>query len=155
MRLKRNRLQRIYLSKRIIEKDAEGGTYDTYGPAALFHGIVWAAGGKTQAEMYGERLAYMFNIKVDGAYQIQIDGNQMHYILRNGLDISEKDGICLFGGDGETFTDENADMLTDERELFLLDSGKIIRPDYQIIAIRPYEHLQLEVEKIGRRSGEI
>ena len=128
MRLKRSELKVLYHCKRTVTKDAEGGTVETFEDAADFKGILWPAGGKVQAAMYGERLAYMYNIKVDGAYRILPDGNQMHYILQNGVDLSEKDGICLFAG----------------------ASGEI-RPDYQIVAIRPYEHLQLEVERIGRR----
>lgn len=122
MRLKRNRLKTYYHTKRIIEKDKEGGTIETYGAAVSFSGEVWPGGGKLQAEMYGERLPYIRNIRVDGVYEIQEDEKgTIHYIFKNGLDMTEGDGLYLY---------------TTEK------------PDYRIISIKPYRFLTLEAEKI-------
>lgn len=122
MRLKRSRLKTYYHTKRIIEKDKEGGTIETYGAAASFSGEVWPGGGKLQAEMYGERLPYIRNIRVDGVYEIQEDEKGiLHYVFPNGLNMTEGDGVCLY---------------TTEK------------PDYRIISIKPYRFLALEAEKI-------
>lgn len=125
MRLKRNRIQQFYLKKRSTGKDAEGGTYEQYGAAIAFSGEAWPAGGKVQAQQYGERLGYIYNMKIDGDYDIVAsqDGKQVHYIFsETGLDVMENDGVCLFS------SQEN--------------------PDYRIISIKPYKPLRLEVEKI-------
>lgn len=129
MRLKRSKIKELYLRNRTITKDAEGGTGEAFGAALPFRGIFWPAGGKVQAAMYGERLPYVFNIKVDGKYGYQRVGGRLRYLLEDGTAIMEKDGISL--------------------------SAESEQPDYQIVAIRPYEHLQLEVEQIGRRIGAV
>lgn len=124
MRLRKSRLKQYYHKKRIPHKDKEGGTYNTYGSASSFDAEVWPAGGKNQAEVYGERLKYIQNIRIDGKYKIEADEKGIiHYALESGADIVESDGICLF-------------------------VGKDSEPDYRIISIRPYRFLKLEVEKI-------
>lgn len=124
MRLKQSRLSQYHHKKRISNKDGEGGTYDTYGSASSFTAETWPAGGKVQAEMYGERLKYIQNIRIEDAYTMQTDGNGLvHYILSSGVDIAESDGVCLFVDAENT-------------------------PDYRIISIRPYRFLRLEVERI-------
>lgn len=124
MRLKRSRLKQYYHKKRITQKDKEGGTYDTYSSSpSVFAAEVWPASGKTQAEMYGERLKYIQNVRIDGAYTVQTDGKGIvHYLFPDGADFAESDGLCLFCGKDED-------------------------PDYKIISIRPYRFLRLEVEK--------
>lgn len=124
MRLKRNRVKTYYLKKRKIRKDAEGSTIEEYGAAVSFQGESWPAGGKVQAEQYGQRLSYIRNIRVENTYTINTDdkGNA-HYLIDNGVDMTELDGICLF-------------------------SGKEQKPDYKIISIKPYRFLTLEVERI-------
>lgn len=130
MRLKRSELKELYFRKRTVTKDAEGGTEETFGQPELFKGILWPAGGKVQAAMYGEKLPYMFNIKVDGKYGYRRVDGRLQYVLENGIAIMELDGVSLSAEPADTG-----------------------QPDYQIIAIRPYEHLQLEVEQIDRRNG--
>lgn len=124
MRLKRSRLKQYYHKKRIMKKDGEGGTYDTYSSSpSVFTAEVWPASGKAQAEMYGERLPYIQNVRIDGAYTVQTDEKGIvHYLLPDGADFAESDGLCLFCGKDE-------------------------EPDYKIISIRPYRFLRLEVEK--------
>lgn len=124
MRLKQSRLKQYHHKKRITVKDSEGGTSEEYGAAVTFSGEIWPAGGKVQAEMYGERLQYIYNVRLDGNYSIQPDEKgHLHYIHESGADMMESDGICLF-------------------------SKKDAIPDYKIIAIRPYRFLKLEVEKL-------
>jgi len=85
--------------------------------------VVWPAGGKLQAEIYGQRLNYICNCKVDGAYTIENDEDGTLRYKFNGFGLKEGDGICIYAGE---------------------DS----KPDYKIIAIKPYKPLYMEVEKI-------
>lgn len=122
MRLKRSRIQTYYLRPRIPIRDSEGGTYEDYGTAHPFRGEVWPASGKVQAEMYGERLSYIRNVRIEGKYVITTDRNgKEHYVYPDGLDVTESDGLCLYSNE---------------------------KPDYRIISIKPYTHIKLEVEKI-------
>ena len=124
MRLKRSRVETYYLKKREVKKDAEGSTREEYGAAVSFQGESWPAGGKAQAEQYGQRLSYIRNLRIENRYTVNVDDKRnAHYILDNGADVTELDGICLF-------------------------SGKEQKPDYKIISIKPYRFLTLEVERI-------
>lgn len=124
MRLRQSRLKTYHLRKKVTCKDGEGGTYNKYDPAKELSGESWPAGGKIQAEQYGERLSYIYNMRLDGEYQIIPDEKGViHYVFKTGQDIVEGDGICLF-------VDKEAD------------------PDYRIISIKSYSHLRLEVERI-------
>lgn len=122
--MRRNRVQEYYLKNRETLKDGQGSTYEDYAEPFPFKGEVWAAGGKVQAEMYGERLSYIRNVRIQGKYIITTDRKGVvHYVYSNGLDVSESDGMCLYVP-GES------------------------KPDYKIISIKPYQPLRLECEKI-------
>lgn len=124
MRLKQSRLKQYHHKKRTTGKDKEGSTCDVYGTACSFTAEVWAAGGKVQAEMYGERLKYIHNIRIEDTYKVETDEKGLvHYILSSGADITESDGICLFVGPESD-------------------------PDYRVVSIRPYRFLRLEVERL-------
>ena len=124
MRLRQSRLETYYHRKKIVKKDSEGSTYEEYGAASPFSGESWPASGKVQAQQYGQRLGYIRNLKIAGDYTIEPDKEgKLHYILDNGIDLMELDGICLF-------------------------SGGNARPDYKIVAVKPYRFLTLEVERI-------
>ena len=124
MRLRRSRIETYYHKKRIVGKDREGSTRESYGTASSVEGESWPASGKVQAQQYGERLNYIRNVRISGKYEVKPDEKgRMHYILENGTDIQESDGICLF-------------------------VGKDAVPDYRIISIKPYRMLSLEVEKL-------
>ena len=124
MRMKRSRIKTYFLRKVTTVKDGEGSTSTEYGKAIAFQGESWPAGGKVQAELYGNRLSYIRNVKVDGKYISKPDNKGMlHYIFENGMDIMENDGVCLY---------VSADMT----------------PDYKIISLKPYHPLVLEVERI-------
>ena len=82
MRLRRSRTETYYHKKRIVEKDREGSTRESYGTASSV-----------------ERLNYIRNVRISGKYEVKPDEKgRMHYILENGTDIQELDGICLFVG---------------------------------------------------------
>jgi len=124
MRLKRSRVKQYFAKRRIPKKDNEGGTYDEYGTAVSFSGEVWPAGGKVQAETYGERLSYIRNVKIDGKYVITSDREGVvHYVFPDGLDIVENDGLCLY----------------------VTPDGN---PDYKVLSIKPYAPLRLEAERL-------
>jgi len=122
MRMKRKRLVEVYHRKMTTEKDAECHNNVFYGPASGIKVEMWPAGGKLQAEMYGVRLPNIRNLRVDGAYQeVCVDG-VVRFQLENGPAITVKDGINLYTAAGDD-------------------------PDYEIVAIRPFGHLTLEVER--------
>lgn len=124
MRMRRKRVQEFYLRNRETVKDGQGSTYEEYAEPVLFRGEVWAAGGKVQAEMYGERLSYIRNVRIQGKYVITTDRKGVvHYVYPDGVDVSESDGVCLY-------------------------VSKDSKPDYKIISVKPYEPLRLECEKI-------
>ena len=124
MRIKQNRLKTYHVRKVSMAKDREGSTYPEYASAVSFRGEIWPAGGKIQAEMYGNRLSYIQNMKIRGNYKVKSDEKGiLHYVYENGLDIMEGDGMCLY-------------------------VSPDAKPDYKIISIKPYKPLRLEVKKI-------
>lgn len=123
MRLKRNRLETYSHRKAIPAKDNEGNSYTEYGLSSSFEAEVWPAGGKLQAEIYGQRLPYIRNCRIDGAYEIITDEKGRVCYQVGSMMLQEGDGICLH--------------VSCKHE-----------PDYKIISIRPYRFLTLEVEKI-------
>ena len=109
-----------YLKPRILSRDNEGNTFPEYGTAVPFTGEVWQASGRVQAQMYGEKLAYVRNVKIQGDYSVRTDSKgTVYYDFTDGLTVCEKDGLCLDVGD-------DAD------------------PDYEIISIKPYKPWRLE-----------
>lgn len=62
-------------------KNEEGGSVVSYEEAVEIRAIIWPAGGRIQAEIYGERLHYIKNMEYDGIEEIK-----------------EGDGICVFAG---------------------------------------------------------
>lgn len=74
-------MKKYHLRKRATQKNSEGGSKVAYEPAVEIEATIWPAGGKVQAEMYGERLQYMKNMEYGGQEAMQ-----------------EGDGICVFVG---------------------------------------------------------
>lgn len=74
-------MKSYHMRKRIPKKDAEGGSITEYADAVEIQATIWPAGGRVQAEMYGERLSYMKNMEYGGTEAMQ-----------------EGDGICVFVG---------------------------------------------------------
>lgn len=123
MKLRRNRIKIYCHKKKSAGKDNEGNMITSYIEPKEIKGIVWPAGGKLQAEMYGERLNYIRNFKVEGTYTQKVDekGN-VQYVIGD-LVLQESDGICLYASSESS-------------------------PDYKIISIKPYDNLRLELEKL-------
>ena len=123
MRLRRSRLGMYHHRAAIPKKDSEGSSYMEYGPAVSFQAEEWPAGGKVQAEMYGQRLPNIRNIRIQGTYQEVPGAGKVSYAITDGPVIGANDGICLcVGGD--------------------------VKPDYRVVAMYPYRFLTLEVEKL-------
>lgn len=77
-------MKSYHLRRRKTGKDSEGGSIVEYEEAVEIKAIIWPAGGRVQAEMYGERLSYIKNMEYGGAEAMQ-----------------EGDGICVFVGPEE------------------------------------------------------
>lgn len=120
--MRRSRIQQIYLKNKVVEKDEEGSPVITYKNAKPVKGEVWPASGKLQVAQYGNRINYIKNCKIEGKYKIIEQEGKIIYQF-NGFSLCEGDGICL-------------------------DSGREKDPDYQIISIKPYQPIYMEVEKI-------
>lgn len=80
----KRKLKTFKLRKAIPVKDSERNSYLDYLEPVEDKAVIWPAGGKIQAEMYGLRLAYMMNMNYYG-----------------DLDIEENDAICLSVDDPE------------------------------------------------------
>lgn len=79
--MRKSLMKKYHLKKRKVGKDKEGGSVVEYGDAVEIQAIIWPAGGRVQAEMYGERLSYIKNMEYDGQEEM-----------------TEGDGICVFTG---------------------------------------------------------
>lgn len=122
MRMKRSTLKQYHLRNRKVERDREGVSIESFGEAHPLTMQVWPASGKVQTEQYGDRLNYIFNCRVEGKYEPVVDEDGMRYQF-DSFFLREKDGICLYAP---------SDNL----------------PDYRIIAVKPYQPLYMEVERI-------
>ena len=78
MRLRRSQVNKYNLKPQSTTKNAEGGVKAVYGEAVEIDADIWAASGKVQAEMYGDRLRYIKNMLYTGTTVI-----------------NENDGICV------------------------------------------------------------
>lgn len=74
----RRKMKKFKLRKCVSRKDAERNTFLEYLDPIEDEAVIWPAGGKVQAELYGLRLAYMLNMNYYG-----------------DSDIKENDAICI------------------------------------------------------------
>lgn len=101
MRLRNLKMYKVY--KLQTTTDDEGGTYTEYTTEPIECSLeIWHAGGKLQAEMYGERLAYMFNAN-----------------CYKDVDIAEKDGIAIYSNDKPDYKVMSDRVYTNHRVLLL------------------------------------
>lgn len=77
-------MKKYHLRKRVPKRTSEGSSYTDYEAAVEIEAIIWPAGGRIQAEKYGERLSYIKNMEYGGKETMQ-----------------EGDGICVFVGPEE------------------------------------------------------
>ena len=64
-------MKSYHLRRRRTGKDREGGSIVEYEEAVEIKATIWPAGGKVQAEMYGERLSYIKNMEYGGSEAMQ------------------------------------------------------------------------------------
>lgn len=76
------------------QKDSEGSSYIEYGPAVSFQAEEWPAGGKVQAEMYGQRLPNIRNLRIQGDYQEVPGDGKASYAIKDGLVITAMMGYA-------------------------------------------------------------
>ncbi len=75
MRMRKSQLKTYLYSSRIPKKDKEGSSYIEYGDPESFEAIIWPAQGRVQAELYGERLRYILNMKTSSDIPLkELDG---------------------------------------------------------------------------------
>lgn len=122
MRMKRSRIQNLSLKNKSERKDEEGVSIVRWSEATQLQGEVWPAGGQLQAQMYGDRVNSMLNVRIKGAFSIVPEGNHLKFDF-GAFALREGDGLCIYVSD-------TAD------------------PDYRIKSITPYHPLKMEVERI-------
>ena len=93
-----------------------------YGTPSSFFAEMWAGGGKLQAERYGIRLPNIRNLRLDGDYREIMENGEVRYEFDGGFSVSVNDGICIYSAPDQ-------------------------EPDYKVVAVYPYGHLVLEVER--------
>ena len=119
-RIKRDRLQTIYIKNRTVTKDNEGVPEESFGEPFSREAEVWPAGGKRQIEQYGDRLANIANVRVQGKYTT---GADMSITFEDGNTITAGDGVCILTGEAGA-------------------------PDYRVLSIELTRPVHLEVERV-------
>lgn len=123
MRLKRSRQKTLYLYNRTVGRDAEGGTQESFPEAGTtVCGEWWPAFGKLQADLYGQRLPYIRNIRLSERYEVKTDvkGRTYYYLPDRDTELREADRIGI------------------ETDL----------PQYRILSIRSERFLRIEAEAV-------
>lgn len=118
--MKHSRMTAISFCNRTITKDTEGVETATYGTAFSLNGIIYAVSGKAEAQMYGEKINSMLNVKVDGSYTISVEGSEQKVTIGSKT-LKIGDGLKIYN---------------------------TVSPDYQIIGFTAYKPLKLLIEKI-------
>ena len=123
MRLRRSRQKTLYLYNRTVGRDAEGGTQESFLKAGtVISGEWWPASGKLQADLYGQRLPYIRNIRLSERYEVKTDvkGRTYYYLPDRDTELREADRIGI------------------ETDL----------PQYRILSIRSERFLRIEAEAV-------
>ena len=118
MRRRRSRLETCQIYPREIRTDSEGTPTEHYQAPYEVKAETWPAGGKVQAQIYGEHLAYIRNCRIEGKYTTKLEDERLTYVL-NGGTLKEKDKITTSQGES-----------------------------YRVVSIKPYKELYLEMEKL-------
>ena len=122
-RIKRSRLQTIYLRNRSVTKDNEGVPTESFGEAYEKKAEVWAASERRQIEMYGDRVSNIANVRVQGRYDIEMRNSIMHIVFEDGNSLTTGDGVCI-------------------------NVAQTDSPDYRVLTITPHRPVRLEIERI-------
>jgi len=155
-RMRWQRVETHYIRPRVAAKDSEGTVHAAYGEPVRFTGEVWQASGRVQAELYGDKLPYVRNIRIQGDYEtVHGQDGTVSYVFGGGLTVRERDGVYLDVPvecplyDARHLKDQlGRRLLTpDEKEMVTWDDAepRSADPDYEIISITPYKPLRMEV----------
>lgn len=117
--MKQQRTQIYKIRNRIVTKDSEGVPEVYYGAENEVRGEVWPASDRLQAQTYGDRVNNIMNMRFYGKYEIERQDHETVYVFED-FSIRNGDGVCVYS--------DNA--------------------DYQIISIKPYKPIRLEIERI-------
>jgi len=104
MHMKRNQMKTYNLRRRIVSKNAEGGSHESYEDAVEIRAIIWQASGEMDIKAYGEKVNYIKHMHYEGSEVIK-----------------EGDGICVNEPASETpdyiVKSVNADFMPIQIEL--------------------------------------
>ena len=115
-------MQTIYVRNRTVTKDSEGVPIESFGPAYSLEAEVWSAGGRRQIEQYGDRIANIANVRVQGKYTLTAEGTHFVLTFDDGHTLTVGDGISIFAGETDL-------------------------PDYIVLTISPKRPAYLEIER--------
>ena len=119
MRMKQVRVKTYKVCPKIVTKDSEGVPSVTYGGGHEVKGEAWPATDRLQAQTYGDRISNIMNMRFQGKYTIRRSGRDTEYVFSDFV-LKQGDGVCVY-----------ADT-----------------PDYQIISVKPYIPIRLEIERL-------
>lgn len=119
MRMKRSRVKTLYFANRTVSKDFEGVTTVSYGTQFALEGEYNPMGSQEEIKMYGEKIKDMFTVRLQGNYTVT-SANNVQTFHFGDHHIAIGDGMRFFS----------------------------LLPDYEIVSIRAYKPLKLEVKKI-------
>ena len=122
-RIKRDRLQTIYVKNRTVEKDNEGVPTETFGDAIEKKAEVWAANERRQIETYGDRITNVANVRIQGNYVLRTADTEAYIEFSDGNEVHMGDGVCVNVSAAEN-------------------------PDYRVLTIIPARPVRLEIERI-------
>lgn len=120
-RIKRSRLQTIYIRQRVMTRGSEGEPIETFEAAYEKQAEVWPAAEHRQIERYGDRITGISNVRVQGAYELN-PGASEGVTFEDGSILKPGDGICV--------------NVPPDSE-----------PDFRVLTITPYRPLRLEIER--------
>lgn len=154
--MKRSRLKSFSHRKKTTQKDSEGNTYPVYGIATAFIGEAWPASGKIQAQIYGDRLPYIYNMRIHGKYEIIHDAQGPRGITGSAGPIGITGAQGPRGATGrQGYHDGQIHYFFPELGMDIVEGDGICLfvsgdhdPDFRIISVKPHRFLRLEVEKL-------
>lgn len=117
--MKHRRTRAIDFRRKYVTKDNEGVPIVTYGSPYTAVGEIWPASDSLQAQTYGDRINSILNVRIKGAYEVKQIGNETVYSFED-FDIREGDGVCVYSNNA----------------------------DYQVISIKPYKPIRMEIQKL-------
>lgn len=140
-RIKRDRLQTIYVRKRTVRKDSEGVPEESFSAAYGMQAEVWAASERRQIEAYGDRIADIANVRIQGKYA-------MSDTVKNGV-------VFLDPGDesdSDAYYDESDSDVGIVKTLapgdgICINAAQTADPDYSVLTITFSRPLLLEIER--------